>query len=145
MNHDEERIKQMLEFFASIEHNRWSNWQKYMHSKIMPTAHDSLMEIGAEWVNRWNRQINTTYDELSEAEKESDREQVYPYIEAMKEYAEQIRQKTIDEAIACVPEPLDYRNRYKEWETPMLELKSMEERGFNMCYDKTITNLEKLK
>lgn len=73
--------ERLLEKMASMEHERWSKWQRYMHSKILPTEHDALMQIGSEWIERWNRQIDTPYESLSEKEKESDREQVYPYLE----------------------------------------------------------------
>lgn len=75
------KSESIMEYCAHLEHERWSKWQKYIHSKIIPTANDSLMEIGTEWINRWNRQIATPYTELSELEKESDREQVRPYLE----------------------------------------------------------------
>jgi len=76
-------VEERVEEFASLEHDRWSKWQKYMHSKIEPTEHDSLMQIGSEYIERWERQINTPYNELTETEKQSDRDQVYPYIEAL--------------------------------------------------------------
>lgn len=56
-------------------------------------------------------------------------------IEALKKYAEhiamQVRLKTIDEAIGCVPSVKDVHT----WETELL----------NNMRDKTITNLEQLK
>ncbi len=72
--------EELIEKFAEIEHERWSKWQKYMHSKCMPTADDGIYQIGEEFVARWNRQINTPYSNLSEEEKQSDRDQVIPYI-----------------------------------------------------------------
>lgn len=73
-------LEEVMEDWASKEHDRWAKWQKYMHSKILPTEHESLMQIGTEWIERWEKQINTPYSELSEKEKESDREQVRPYL-----------------------------------------------------------------
>ena len=73
-----------MEQWAAIEHDRWSKWQKHMHSKILPSADDGISIIGTEWIERWSRQIDTPYAELSETEKESDREQVRPYIEDIK-------------------------------------------------------------
>jgi hypothetical protein len=63
-------LGELLEPLAAIEHERWSHWQRYMHSKCTP----------AELVKRWERQLNTPYAALSESEKNSDREQVQAYL-----------------------------------------------------------------
>lgn len=99
--------ERLLEKMAAIEHERWAKWQKYMHSRILPTEHDSLMQIGSEWVERWNRQINTPYSELSEAEKESDREQVRPYLALLTEERrlaqKELLQEFYDECVLHTP------------------------------------------
>ena len=69
----------LFEKLASIEHERWAKWQRYMHSKMEPSAKDGIWQIGEEHIKRWERQINTPYKDLSEEEKESDREQVRSY------------------------------------------------------------------
>jgi hypothetical protein len=66
------------EALAAIEHERWAHWQRYMHSKCTRMDDGSLL-IPAESVTRWERQVATPYAELSEREKESDREQVDRY------------------------------------------------------------------
>lgn len=81
----QEILKDFVEKGAAIEHERWSKWQKYMHSKILPTEHDALMQIGTEFVERWNRQIDTPYAELSEKEKESDRVEARTYLPLIEE------------------------------------------------------------
>jgi len=74
-------IEGSLEKWADFEHVRWSKWQKYMHSKMQRDISDNgFMRLPDFYYSRWERQINTPYAELSEAEKESDREQVRPYI-----------------------------------------------------------------
>jgi hypothetical protein len=65
----------LLEALAALEHERWSHWQRYLHSKCVPDRGGNLT-IPAELVTRWTTQMSTPYGELSEAEKESDREQV---------------------------------------------------------------------
>lgn len=77
-------LDELMEQLADIEHDRWSKWQKYLHSKVIPSADDGISLIGTEFIDRWNRQIATPYSELSEAEKESDRQQVRPYLELIK-------------------------------------------------------------
>lgn len=69
-----------LERLAAIEHERWAHWQKYLHQQCKRLADGSLV-IPAELVVRWTRQIETAYADLSEVEKESDREQVRRYFD----------------------------------------------------------------
>lgn len=76
-------IEGLTEQLAHIEHERWSKWQRYMHSKAVKQADGSLL-IPAELVDRWERQMTTPYDRLSEKEKESDREQVREYLPVIK-------------------------------------------------------------
>jgi hypothetical protein len=69
----------LLEALAAIEHERWSHWQRYIHSRCTRTA-DGSLTIPAELVERWATQMRTPYAELSDNEKESDREQVRRYL-----------------------------------------------------------------
>jgi len=61
-----------LEEMAALEHIRWSKWQKYLHS-VCTRNDDGSLIIPSDKIKRWERQIATPYEELSEAEKESDR------------------------------------------------------------------------
>jgi hypothetical protein len=81
--------EELIEQLAAIEHERWADWQRYLHSKCerADTWDDGSLVIGggglvipAELVEHWERQIATPYAELTEAEKESDREQVRRYL-----------------------------------------------------------------
>jgi hypothetical protein len=76
----QERLDQLLETLAAIEHERWSHWQRYMHSKCVPQGDDGALLIPADLVRQWENQIATPYSELTEEEKESDREQVRKYL-----------------------------------------------------------------
>lgn len=67
---------EFIEQLANIEHIRWVKWQKYLHS-VCQENKDGSLTISENSVNRWNRQIETPYTELSEKEKESDRKEVY--------------------------------------------------------------------
>lgn len=79
MDHD------LIEKLADVEHQRWADWQRYLHSLCTPlltnTGEDSGDRIiPARFVAHWERQIATPYADLSEIEKESDREQVRRYL-----------------------------------------------------------------
>lgn len=65
------------EQLAAIEHERWSDWQTWVHKVINEGVEGTTLE---QFMERWERQINTPYAELSEAEKNSDREQVDRYL-----------------------------------------------------------------
>lgn len=65
--HDDDR-----EQLAALCHEQWSGWIAYMFGKGTPNK-DGTLTLPAWAVERWNRQRTTTYAELSEAEKDSDR------------------------------------------------------------------------
>ena len=72
-----------LEAIAEVEHERWSLWQRYLHEQCTPNE-DGTLVIPAHLVTRWRRQMETPYSELSNEEKESDREQAVSYIEVLR-------------------------------------------------------------
>lgn len=78
---------ELLEKFASMEHDRWARWQKHLHSKLYPIGNNypnpHLLVLPTELYQRWERQINTPYSELSEQEKESDRRETKPYFDLL--------------------------------------------------------------
>src|SRR6516162_8630799 len=47
---------------AALEHEQWAHWTRYLLDHLTP-----------ENVERWRKQIDTPYEHLSEAEKQSDR------------------------------------------------------------------------
>jgi hypothetical protein len=73
------KLDGLLESLASIEHERWAHWQRYVHSKGVRQPDGSLV-IPVELVERWEKQIATKYADLDDKEKESDREQVRRYL-----------------------------------------------------------------
>lgn len=75
----EKALQGLLEPLSAIEHERWSHWQRYMHGKGVKQADGSLI-IPADLVERWERQMGTAYADLSEKEKDGDREQVQIYL-----------------------------------------------------------------
>ena len=55
--------EQLIELLADLEHQQWAHWTLYM-----------LDNMTDENIERWRKQINTPYSDLSETEKDSDRE-----------------------------------------------------------------------
>lgn len=68
----------LREKLAAIEHERWADWQRHVHGNCRTEA-DGSLTIPANLVSRWERQIATPYAQLSEPEKQSDRDQVDRY------------------------------------------------------------------
>lgn len=54
---------ELLEKLSDLEHKQWSHWTSYM-----------LDNLTDDNIQRWKEQIKTSYNRLSEKEKESDRE-----------------------------------------------------------------------
>lgn len=89
---------------AAIEHERWSDWQRYMHGLCQVSVgggrhEDGSLTIPADLVARWERQIATPYVQLSDAEKASDMEQVDRYwhlIEPLLDHIERLQLALIE-------------------------------------------------
>lgn len=62
----------LREELANLCHEQWAGWMMYLFSKCRTMQGRSLI-IPAEFVDRWQRQMNTPYAELSESEQNSDR------------------------------------------------------------------------
>ena len=76
---------ELIEKLAAIEHERWADWQRYLHSRLSATHTGQLvtrdgMLMTPEDYQHWEEQIAADYDELTEAEKQSDRDQVDRYL-----------------------------------------------------------------
>lgn len=70
---------EVLDRLATVEHERWARWQRYLHDQC-ETRSDGSLVIPAELVRRWEEQISTPYADLSDEEQLSDREQVLKYL-----------------------------------------------------------------
>lgn len=84
-------LEELKEKLAAIEHERWADWQKWVH-KCFVVRRDRAMKyrtvLPVKLVERWNELIETPYEELTEAEKQSDREQVDRYFPLLLEWIE---------------------------------------------------------
>jgi hypothetical protein len=79
--------KRDLEPLSKFCHDSWSGWMRYLFSKTH-LSHDGDAIIPKEFVDRWNRQMNTEYEDLPENEKESDRKEARKIIDVInRDYA----------------------------------------------------------
>jgi hypothetical protein len=79
------KLSELLEKLASIEHERWAHWQRYLHSQCTPVGNDGALLIPSDLVHRWEAEMRTPYSELTEEQKESDRQQVRRYLPVIAE------------------------------------------------------------
>jgi len=71
-------MNDLKEKLAAIEHERWTDWMRYLFGKGY-RREDGAIILGKHDVKRWMIQCGTDYAELSELEKQSDRDQVDRY------------------------------------------------------------------
>lgn len=64
----------MREELAELMHEIWGKWWHYIFQQSAWDKESDGMLIPGHLVERWNRQMTTLYDALSEKEKDSDRE-----------------------------------------------------------------------
>ena len=68
-------MSQDLETKAAAQHAVWGHWMRYQFSVCLNTIDgDGSLIIPGELVKRWKRQMDTGYYDLSEDEKQSDRD-----------------------------------------------------------------------
>lgn len=72
----------MVEAVAEECHKQWAGWTGHLLSKCLPLPSGNLI-LGLEWKDRWMRQVNTIYADLSEPEKESDRREARKILSAL--------------------------------------------------------------
>jgi hypothetical protein len=98
--HKMNKLKELLESeelreaLASVQHDIWSHWMEYFFSCCDDTACEwiggqiPVLEVPGDKVDRWKRQKATPYSELSEREKESDRDQADKVLRVLKKLLE---------------------------------------------------------
>jgi hypothetical protein len=118
----------LVEQLAAIEHERWADWQKYLHSKCWKTDRDILPVDGLPPIPRgihiippeslahWERQIATPYADLSEQEKQSDREQVARYWPLIVDF---VPQWLAEQSTPYGPDPDDVARLIQNWREEM--------------------------
>lgn len=114
-NKDREELREKL---ADIEHQRWSDWMSYLFKRCGCPKNGEDAVIPAEWADRWGIQMNTDYSELTEKEKDSDREQVDRYLDLVESYTK----KKVEEALKKVD--------FKQVSNPLEEEKYESDKGY---------------
>ena len=89
LGYKKEQLKQLIEDninklmdierLADKQHQIWSHWMKYMLSKGTYNGNGSWI-MPKYFLNRWQEQMHTDYANLSEKEKESDRDIVRKFL-----------------------------------------------------------------
>ena len=90
------QVRELREKLAKIEHQRWSDWQKWCHKVLRENCPSPELEVV---LKRWDKQIKTEYKDLTEKEKQSDREQVDRYLPIILEAISNIRKEVIEEIV----------------------------------------------
>ena len=85
MRHNCREKEDLIEKIADFMHMQWSHWQKYVHSKMTDLEKNGVDYMGITYDDylRWERQMETPYSQLSEKEKDSDREFARKLIELL--------------------------------------------------------------
>ena len=63
---------ELRERLADVQHAIWAHWTRWQFS-VCQRNEDGSLTIPAPLVERWTRQMDTPYADLSEREKDSDR------------------------------------------------------------------------
>jgi hypothetical protein len=77
--------RQLRERLAAEAHKAWSGWKRHEFG-VGAFNDDGTWTMPAWAVERWRRQMNTPYDELSEEEKESDRKEADRYLAILSDF-----------------------------------------------------------
>jgi hypothetical protein len=71
------------EALAALAHEQWSGWMRYLFDKAQHND-DGTVTLPAWAVARWQRQLRTPYTDLSESEKDSDRQEADRVLDLLK-------------------------------------------------------------
>ena len=77
--------KEAMEDLADQEHDSWARWMEHLFKKSKKNP-DGTVTIPKSKVDRWERQMKTDYEDLSNKEKESDRKEVRKFVKIMKDH-----------------------------------------------------------
>lgn len=76
---------ELREKLSAFQHDIWAHWMEHLFSMSQESS-DGEFIISKKYAERWKRQLRTAYENLSEGEKESDREQADKVLALLKEH-----------------------------------------------------------
>lgn len=82
----EKEYELLREKLAELAHSQWSGWMKYLFGSGTFNE-DGTWTMPAWAVERWKRQMETPYSELSKSERDSDRNEADKFLAVIKEAA----------------------------------------------------------
>jgi hypothetical protein len=65
-----------IEALAALSHEQWSGWMRQVVAQCEHLSGGNLL-IPSKYVERWARQVNTPYADLTEAEQNYDRKEAH--------------------------------------------------------------------
>jgi len=72
----------LKEAIAELCHDQWSDWMGYLFNRCDCSSNGALV-IPKLAVDRWQKQMNTMYEDLSADEKNSDRKEADKFIKLL--------------------------------------------------------------
>lgn len=80
-------MSQELEAVAEQCHKQWAGWTEHVLLKLEKDHGADTHILPKVWIERWQRQIDTPYADLSEEEKEADRREARKILAALADLA----------------------------------------------------------
>lgn len=77
--------EELIEQLADKQHASWACWMQYLFSSCDPNP-DGSLTIPCGLVDRWQKQIDTSYSDLSERKKRADRDEVAHILSIIEAY-----------------------------------------------------------
>lgn len=108
---------EFVEKGANLEHIRWAKWQYYLHTCLIWNDTIKNWELTNEQKERWDRQIRTPYDQLSESEKESGRKESRVYLPLVDKILKQQKKDFIESEIKYWKDIFDNRPKDRDLES----------------------------
>lgn len=78
------RDNELREQLAALSHEIWAHWMRYQFS-VCETSLNGSVYIPVEKIARWTKQIEADYADLTEREKDSDREQADKILKVLRD------------------------------------------------------------
>jgi len=75
----------LREKLANLCHDQWAHWMRYLFSKGTFND-DGTWTMPAPMVERWQRQMNTPFSELSCPKRDSDRKEADKFLDVFNEF-----------------------------------------------------------